>query len=68
VISKYPYAQCFFRGGAGPESIAEIVFAFKRPRLKVDEIIWVKGKLKINATEVNHLNFILADAESINDI
>jgi len=30
-----------------------------------DQIVSVKGTLKLNATDVNHLNFILMDAELI---
>lgn len=65
LLSKYPYAQCFFCGGAGPESVAEIVFPSKHPKLKADQIITVVGKLKLNDTDVNHLNFILKDASVI---
>lgn len=62
LLSKYPYAQCFFCGGAGPESVAEIVFSTKYPKLKTDQIITVVGKLKLNDKDVNHLNFILNEA------
>ncbi len=65
ILSKYPYAQCFFCGGAGPESVAEIVFPLKRPKLKADQIITVVGKLQLNDTDVDHLNFILKDASLI---
>ena len=30
ILSKFPYSQCFFCGGAGPESIAEITFKVKK--------------------------------------
>jgi hypothetical protein len=63
VLSKNPYASCFFCGGAGPESVAEINFKTKRPKLKADQIITVKGKLRLNGTDVNHMNFILDEAE-----
>jgi len=62
ILSKYPYAQCFFCGGAGPESVAEIVFSTKHPKLKTDQFIKVTGKLQLNDTDVNHLNFILKEA------
>ncbi|MCU0420237.1 MAG: DUF3299 domain-containing protein [Cyclobacteriaceae bacterium] len=65
ILSKYPYAACFFCGGAGPESVAEVVFASKPPRFKADQIITVKGKLKLNDNDVSHLNFILTEAELI---
>lgn len=67
ILSKYPYAQCFFCGGAGPESVAEIIFSTKHPKLKADQLIKVVGKLQLNDTDVNHLNFILKDASVITD-
>jgi hypothetical protein len=65
IISKYPYAACFFCGGAGPESVAEIQFTKPAPRFKADQIITIKGKLKLNYTNVDHLNFILTEAEVV---
>jgi hypothetical protein len=65
LLSKYPYSQCFFCGGAGPESVAEIVFPAKHPKLKADQIITVVGKLQLNDTDVKHMNFILKDASLI---
>lgn len=62
ILSKNPYSMCFFCGGAGPESVAEIIFSSKRPKLKPDQIITVTGKLKLNARDVEHMNFILEDA------
>jgi hypothetical protein len=62
VISKNPYSSCFFCGGAGPESVAEIIFTLKPPRFKPDQIITVKGILKLNGSDVNHMNFILKEA------
>jgi hypothetical protein len=63
VLSKYPYSQCFFCGGAGPESVVEIIFSSKHPKLKTDQIITVHGKLRLNDKDINHLNFILDHAE-----
>jgi hypothetical protein len=47
VISKNPYAACFFCGGAGPESVAEIVFSSKAPRFKADQIITITGNTEV---------------------
>lgn len=66
VISKNPYSSCFFCGGAGPESVAEAILKAKSPKLKADQVITVKGKLKLNGKDVDHLNFILEDAEIVN--
>lgn len=65
VLSYYPYAQCFFCGGAGPESIASIYFKKKQRKFKLDEYIKVKGILVLNADDIDQTNFILTNAEII---
>ena len=65
VLSKNPYSSCFFCGGAGPETVAEINFKNKPPKLKPDQVITVKGKLRLNDKDVEHMTFILDQAELI---
>lgn len=65
VISKFPYAQCFFCGNAGPESVAEIYFKKSDLSFLPDQLIEVKGKLKLNANDNDHVNYILEEAEVI---
>jgi hypothetical protein len=67
ILSRYPYASCFFCGGAGPESVAEVSLSSKPGKFRVDQIVTIKGKLKLNDTDVNHMNFILEDAEIVNE-
>jgi hypothetical protein len=62
ILSRYPYSACFFCGGAGPESVAEIHFTEKAPKLKADQVIRVKGRLKLNDRDITHMNFILEEA------
>lgn len=62
ILSKFPYSQCFFCGGAGPESIAEVIFKVKPGKFDPDQYIRVKGKLKLNDADLEHGNFILEDA------
>ncbi len=62
ILSKFPYSQCFFCGGAGPESISEVVFKTKQDRFEADQFIRVKGKLRLNTTDIEHGNFILEEA------
>lgn len=63
IISKFPMSQCFFCGGGGPESIAEVMFKNNAmPKFQVDDLITVKGKLKLNANDIDHVNFILTEA------
>ena len=65
VISAKPMAACFFCGGAGPESIIELQFRKKKQRFRTDEVLTVRGKLALNAYDVDHLNYILKNAEVI---
>jgi hypothetical protein len=62
VISKFPMSQCYFCGGGGPESVAEVSFANEDAKFNVDDLITVRGKLKLNAVDVDHMNFILSEA------
>ncbi|SIS64625.1 hypothetical protein [Belliella pelovolcani] len=68
VISKFPQAECFFCGGAGPESIV-VGYLKKKPnrKIKTDEIVKIRGKLRLNEDDIEELNFILQDAEIILD-
>lgn len=62
ILSKFPYSQCFFCGGAGPESIAEVTFKTKPGKFEADQYIRVKGKLKLNPDDLEHGNFQLEEA------
>jgi hypothetical protein len=63
ILSKYPYASCFFcGGGGGPESVSEIVFAGKPPAFEPDQWITVRGKLRVNSLDIDRMNFIVENA------
>jgi hypothetical protein len=62
ILSKFPYSQCFFCGGAGPESIAEVSFKTKPEKFEGDQYLRVKGKLKLNESDLEHGNFMITDA------
>jgi hypothetical protein len=66
VLSSQPMAACFFCGGAGPESIMELHFKNKKLRFKTDEQRTVKGILQLNPADIEHLNYILKNAEVVN--
>lgn len=67
ILSKYPMSQCFFCGGGGPESVAEVNFAQDPGSFQVDDLITVRGKLKLNSDDLDHINFILTDAVLVRD-
>ncbi|WP_148270315.1 hypothetical protein [Haliscomenobacter hydrossis] len=63
VFSAFPYNMCFFCGGAGPESVMEVVS--KEPIKYTTEAITIKGKLDLNANDINRLMYGLTDAELV---
>jgi hypothetical protein len=66
VLSKNPYSACFFCGGAGPETVIELdIDADRVKRLRMDQKVRFQGKLQLNRTDFDHLNYILADAKFI---
>lgn len=67
VISANPMSSCFFCGGSGPESMVEVNFKKKKNRFKTDEIRTIKGMLKLNQLDVEHMNFILNKAEVVDE-
>lgn len=60
VFSAFPYNMCFFCGGAGPETVMEVTAA--EPIKFSTEAIQIKGKLHLNATDINKLIYSLTDA------
>lgn len=63
VFSAYPYKNCYFCGGAGPETVMEVHsvkgIAFSSERIKL------KGKLRLNDSDLNRLMFMLVEAEKV---
>lgn len=62
VISQFPMAQCFFCGGAGPESMIELRLKNKK-RFKTDEVYTFKGTLRLNRDNIEELNYIFEEVE-----
>ncbi|PLK43871.1 MULTISPECIES: DUF3299 domain-containing protein [unclassified Emticicia] len=65
VLSANPYSSCFFCGQAGPESVVQVKFKKTTKRFNTDDRITVKGTLKLNADDINELNYIMANADLI---
>ncbi len=63
VLSRYPFANCFFCGGAGPESVIDLRFPGKSERAyQTDERLTFRGTLRLNADDVYQMNYILDGA------
>jgi len=65
IFSAFPYNMCFFCGGAGPETVMEVVST--DPVKYTAEQIVLKGKLTLNADDINRLMFQLTEAKLIED-
>lgn len=64
ILSKNPYASCFFCGNAGPETIVELWIQPKNlKRYQTDQRLTFRGKLRLNDDDVEHFNYILMDAK-----
>lgn len=59
MFSAFPYNMCFFCGGAGPETVMEV--AAKEPIEYSAEQVIIKGKLILNADDINRMMYILED-------
>lgn len=64
VLSALPFNICFFCGGAGPETAAEVIT--KSEVRFTDDAITVRGVLKLNQEDPDHLMYIIDEAEIIN--
>lgn len=61
ILSAYPTNQCFFCGGAGPESVMEVYLQSPRSKFNNDRVT-LKGKLVLNENDHNHLIYLLKNA------
>jgi hypothetical protein len=60
IISSVPVASCFFCGGAGPESVAEVYL--DDPVKYTAKKVTFKGILTLNDSDVDQLMYILKEA------
>lgn len=52
-LSKNVFAQCFFCGNAGPETIMGIQFKEGTPKLKTDTYVTIEGTFRYNADDID---------------
>lgn len=59
IFSAFPYNMCFFCGGAGPETVIEVMAdeAIKYTA----EPVTIRGKLRLNDTDINSLMYELTE-------
>jgi len=65
IFSAFPYNMCFFCGGAGPETVME-VFS-KEPIEYTAEAVTIKGKLELNADDINRLMYGMTEVTLVKE-
>ncbi len=66
MVSANPFANCFFCGNAGPETVVELLPTGKFPRFGTDQVVTFKGILQINQDgEMNAVPYQLFRAEVV---
>ncbi len=60
VLSRFPYQNCFFCGGAGPETVVEVYT--ERGHRYTDKKVQITGKLSLNPNDPLHLFYIVREA------
>jgi hypothetical protein len=65
IFSAYPYNMCFFCGGAGPETVMEVE-SLEAVEYTAEQIV-LKGKLVLNAEDINRLMYLLVDATLVDE-
>ncbi|MEC9209844.1 MAG: DUF3299 domain-containing protein [Bacteroidota bacterium] len=63
VLSKGPFASCFFCGAGGPETVVELSLKSDKYSFYMDEFATIRGFLKLNADDLYRCVYILEDAE-----
>jgi len=63
ILSRNPFASCFFCGASGPESIVELELTPGHPRFYMDQIVTIKGIFRLNKDNVYQCNYIIEAAE-----
>lgn len=51
-LSKNVFAQCFFCGNAGPETIMGLKFKGPTPKLKTDQYVTIEGNFRFNDKDI----------------
>ncbi len=63
VLSAFPLNQCFFCGGAGPETVVQLYFKDAPPRLLTDQYVILIGRLELRQQKPGSFFFSLYETE-----
>ena len=67
VLSKGPFASCFFCGAGGPETIVELSLKSDKDSFFMYEFVTMIGMLKLNADDIYRCVYILENAKIYNN-
>ena len=66
MVSANPFANCFFCGNAGPETVVELFPIQTFPRFSTDQVVTFKGVLQINTQgEMNAVPYQMFQATMV---
>jgi len=66
ILSKGPIWSCFFCGSGGPETVVELNLKSEKNNFVMDELVTIKGTLRLNSDDIYKCNYILDYAEVSN--
>lgn len=61
ILSAFPYSNCYFCGGAGPETVVEVYP--NKPLKPNSKPLILEGELELNESDPLHLCYILREAD-----
>lgn len=64
-LSAYPFSNCFFCGGAGPESVMSLKFKDTHPKFETDDVATFVGTLHLNTSNLDDFNYVLKEAREV---
>jgi len=67
MFSLYPFANCFFCGNAGPETVMEVFMAKDTKVEYTDEAITLQGTFKFLGNRTDDIMFHLLEAKVVKD-
>lgn len=62
LLSQNPLSSCFFCGGGGPESVIELNLKPGHPTFRMDQVVTIRGTLRLNKDDFEHMMYILDEA------
>ena len=63
VLSKGPFASCFFCGAGGPETVVELKLKSNKDYFVMDQMVTIKGVLKLYPDDIYQCNYIFEQAQ-----